>query len=340
MIRAFDSLEGFPALLESRNRLLGPAGGYGGGIDEVVAAVESDVALVVAVMRLANQLPTRVSKVETIADAVLRLGPAAVQRLAEGVSTFDFFDSTVEWGSTPERFRVHALATRSAADLLADKIHYAYRDRLIVAALLHDVGKIVLLAAYPGYADSIHPESQAPEERIARERRELGVDHALVGGVLARRWGLPKSIATAIDRHHSDEGSRESQLLRLADILAHYAHGDALSPAEMLRVAAAAGVGSAELRSVLFALPQISPAHKQRVVEPCPLSARECDVLRQLATGDSYKQIASNLSLSTSTVRTHLHHIYGTLEVVDRAQAVLIATERGWLQRSAGVPIV
>jgi DNA-binding NarL/FixJ family response regulator len=99
----------------------------------------------------------------------------------------------------------------------------------------------------------------------------------------------------------------------------------------MLRVASTAGVGSAELRAVLFALPQMSVKHKHRVVEPCPLSPRECDVLRLLATGKSYIRIASSLTLSTSTVRTHLHHIYRKMGVVDRAQAVLTATQRGWL---------
>jgi putative nucleotidyltransferase with HDIG domain len=331
MIRAFESLEWFPAMVESRNRLLGPAGGHGGAIDPVVAAVESDVALVVAVMRLANQLPASVSKVETITDAVRLLGPDAVQRLAENVDTFDFFSNSPAWGSTPERFRLHALATRTAAELLADQIHYPERGRLAAAALIHDIGKLVLMSAYPGYADSIHPEAQGPEERISRERRELGVDHALVGGVLARRWGLPKSIATAIERHHSDEDNGDAQLIRLADILAHYANGDAVSPAEMLRVARTAGVGSVELRSVLFALPQVSVSRKHRAVETCPLSPREQDVLRHLATGKPYKQIADALTLSTSTVRTHLHHIYRKLGVVDRAQAVLIATDRGWL---------
>ena len=42
-------------------------------------------------------------------------------------------------------------------------------------------------------------------------------------------------------------------------------------------------------------------------------------------------QIASELGLSTSTVRTHLHNVYGKLGAMDRAQAVLIATERGWI---------
>ena len=54
-------------------------------------------------------------------------------------------------------------------------------------------------------------------------------------------------------------------------------------------------------------------------------------MLKRLATGMVYKQIAHELSLSTSTVRTHLHNIYGKLGAVDRAQAVLHATERGWL---------
>jgi putative nucleotidyltransferase with HDIG domain len=200
-----------------------------------------------------------------------------------------------------------------------------------VGALLHDVGKLVLMHAYPGYPESVHRDARTPEERITRERRELGVDHAVVGGVLARRWGLPKSIAASIERHHSDEIEGDAALVRLADILAHYVHGAAVSPADMLRVARTAGVGSGELRAVLFALPQASGVGKRRVVEACPLSARERDVLRLLAEGKVYKQIASDLTLSTSTVRTHLHNVYGKLGAVDRAQAVLIATERGWL---------
>ena len=59
--------------------------------------------------------------------------------------------------------------------------------------------------------------------------------------------------------------------------------------------------------------------------------ADELEVLRRLAEGKVYKQIALELELSTSTVRTHLHNVYGKLGAVDRAQAVLIASERGWL---------
>ena len=61
---------------------------------------------------------------------------------------------------------------------------------------------------------------------------------------------------------------------------------------------------------------------RQRHVDPCPLSGSELGVLQRLAEGKVYKQIAHELTLSTSTVRTHLHNIYGKLGAVDRAQAV------------------
>jgi DNA-binding CsgD family transcriptional regulator len=61
------------------------------------------------------------------------------------------------------------------------------------------------------------------------------------------------------------------------------------------------------------------------------LTARQREVLGLLAEGKVHKQIASELGLSVSTVRTHLHGVYVKLGVADRAQAVLIATKRGWL---------
>jgi DNA-binding NarL/FixJ family response regulator len=79
----------------------------------------------------------------------------------------------------------------------------------------------------------------------------------------------------------------------------------------------------------MYELPHAPAA--RRASEPSPLSDRESEILRGLAQGKVYKAIAADFGLSTSTVRTHLHNTYGKLGAVDRAQAVLIATERGWL---------
>ncbi|HTW42090.1 MAG TPA: HDOD domain-containing protein [Solirubrobacteraceae bacterium] len=327
---AFEALEAFPALAESRDRLLAVVTKDHVATADVVAAVESDVALIIAVLRLANRAQEGRARVDTAVAAVELLNPHTVQAVANRMRTFDFFERASVWDAAPERFRLHALATQHAADRLATELGYENRDRLTVTSLLHDVGKLVLLHAYPGYPSQVHRGARTPEERIHQERRELGVDHALVGGVLIRRWGLPGSLATPIERHHNPDVEGEAAFIRLADMLAHYEHGGRVSPSEMLHTARSVGLGPDELRRVLYELPSAT-AQRQRHVDPCPLSGRELGVLQRLAEGKVYKQIAHELTLSTSTVRTHLHNIYGKLGAVDRAQAVLIATERGWL---------
>jgi putative nucleotidyltransferase with HDIG domain len=329
---AFEALEAFPALAESRNRVLRVVREEKTSVGEVVAAVESDVSLVIAVLRIANRMAQRRrGKIAAIPAAVEILTPEGVETLAKRTATFDFFERTPGWDLMPERFRLHAVATQSAADRLARELDYEDRDELLCSALLHDIGKLVLTHAYPGYPAQIHGQARTPEERIHRERLELGVDHALVGGVLARRWSLPNRLATAIERHHSETpDDMEPAMVRLADMLAHYGHSQPVHPKKLLAAAKAVGLTTEELRAVMYELPQ-GNGQAKRNVDPCPLSGREVEVLKRLAEGKVYKQIAHELELSTSTVRTHLHNTYAKLGAVDRAQAVLIATERGWI---------
>jgi putative nucleotidyltransferase with HDIG domain len=328
---AFEALEAFPALAESRNRLLTKVREESNSASAVVEVVESDVALTVAVLRIANRArsPKR-GKIAGIPKAVEVLTPGGVEALASRTATFDFFERTPVWDLLPERFRLHAVATQRAAERIAREVGYEQRDELLVSALLHDIGKLVLVHAYPGYPNHIHGDARTPEERVARERRELGVDHGVVGGVLARRWGLPNRLATAIERHHSEDGGEEAVIVRLGDMLAHYGQGRPIDPNEMLKVGKTIGLSPEGLRGVMYELPYAG-AGSPRQIEPCPLSNREIEVLKRLAEGKVYKQIALELNLSTSTVRTHLHNTYGKLGAVDRAQAVLVATERGWL---------
>ena len=138
-------------------------------------------------------------------------------------------------------------------------------------------------------------------------------------------------MASVIERHHSDDAEGEPVLVRLADMLALYLLGGAVSPSEMLGVARRLDMKPAQLRTGMYDLPRATHDGRPRQIDPCPMSTREVDVLKRLAKGMVYKQIASELGLSTSTVRTHLHNVYGKLGAMDRAQAVLIATDRGWI---------
>ncbi len=299
---------------------------------DLIRAVEGDLALTIAVMRLANKGDgSGRGNVDTVVRAVDVLSAGTVLSVADRSRTYDFFERTAVWQNIPERFRLHGAATQRAVERVAGEVDHEARDRLMVTAMMHDLGKLVLVHAYPGYPQQVHGDARTPEERMQRERRELGVDHALVGGVIARRWGLPASIAQVIESHHSRHAEGEAAIVRLGDMLAHYLIGNPVTPSELLGAARAINLKGEQLRQIMYELPLSIGSDRPRQVDPCPMSAREVDVLKRLAKGMVYKQIASELGLSTSTVRTHLHNVYGKLGAMDRAQAVLIATERGWI---------
>jgi putative nucleotidyltransferase with HDIG domain len=329
---AFEALEAFPMLAESRNRLLRMFEAGEPSAGELIQTIEGDVALAMTVLRLANQVDGATKgRVDNAVVAVKVLTPATVLTIAGRARTYDFFERAPVWQNVPERYRVHGLATQRAAERIANEIDYEQRNRLMVAALMHDLGKLVLVHAYPGYPREVHGDARTPEERLQRERRELGVDHALVGGVISRRWGLPSVLAQVIESHHAKDAEGEAAIIRVADMLAHHLLGERINPAEMLSVGRSINLRPTQLRQIMYDLPHSSATSRPRQVDPCPMSTREVEVLKRLAKGMVYKQIASELELSTSTVRTHLHNVYGKLGAMDRAQAVLIATDRGWI---------
>jgi putative nucleotidyltransferase with HDIG domain len=325
---AFEAVEKFPALIESRARIMQAATAETARVGEVVEAVEADVALTIAVLRFANR--TGGPSVGSIPEAVDILKPSGVLAIAGTAPVFDFFEANGGWELRPEQFRVHALATQQAAAKIGREIGWEDRDELIVAALLHDIGRLVISKLHPGRRTYFDATSRTPEQRIREERDQLGIDHALVGGVLARRWNVPPRIAVAIERHHAEDAEGLAAVVDTADMVAHYSQGEAVTPERLRESAKRCGLGPDGLRQLLYELPYPRES-EARISEPCPLSNRELDVLRHLSEGMVYKQIAGEMQLSVSTIRTHLHNVYGKIGAVDRAQAVLTARDRGWI---------
>ena len=330
LAEAFEAVERFPVLIESRERVIRAATAETTRVGDLVEAVESDVALSISVLRFANRSGVVAGGVGSIPEAIEVLKPSGVLAIAGTAPSFDFFESNGGWELKPERFRVHALATQRAADQIGRVVGWIERDELAVAALLHDVGRLVISRLHPGYKVYFDAGSRTPEQRLRDEREQLGIDHTLVGGVLARRWNLPQRIAVAIERHHAEDADGLAAMVATADMVAHYSQGEAISPERLRASAERCGLGPDGLRDLLYELP-LAREGSTRVSEPCPLSARELDVLRLLSEGMVYKQIAGEMQLSVSTIRTHLHNVYGKIGAVDRAQAVLTARDRGWI---------
>jgi putative nucleotidyltransferase with HDIG domain len=328
LAEAFEAVSRLPALAEARGRLLEASERPSASVSQLTEVVESDTALTIAVMRASNNGAGLPGRCDSVRAAIEQLTPSGLRVVALEVGTYDVFASPVGWSAGTERFRRHAVAVGDAAERIAAVAGIADRDHVAATAVLHDVGRLVLAELFSGF-DSTLPPDTTPEERLRAERVELGIDHALVGGVLARRWGLPQQISTAIERHHAPDAAGAAAVVKLADLVAHHADGGLAVPGALIDAAAALGLSEARLRSLLYEFP--GRGDHRPAADPCPLSGREVEALRGLAEGKVYKQIAQELSLSVSTIRTHLHNVYAKIGAVDRAQAVLIARDRGWL---------
>src|SRR5438270_11398441 len=101
---AFEALEAFPVLAESRNHVLRLFENGQPSTAELVEAIEGDVALAVTVLRLANQVDTRTrGRVESIVKAVEVLSPDGVHAIANRARTFGFLQRSTPWNGMPGR---------------------------------------------------------------------------------------------------------------------------------------------------------------------------------------------------------------------------------------------
>lgn len=326
---ALSQFDVVPALAPAVERALAAAVPGATPTGELVNAVESDMGLTVAVLRRAQPKPGG-RPIANVPDAVMTLGPSGVAEVVETVPRSAFPWRTSPMEALMHRSLVHAQAVARASDRIARELGLTRRDDLLVAALLHDVGKLVLTRAHPDYVEATD-RTESPEVRTRREREAWGIDHAGLGGILIRRWGLSEELAGTVAAHHrAEDPAKIATHVRLADMTAHHAQGDAIDRKKLLQLAHLCGLSAAALREILFDLPHAGGSHQRRA-ERSPLSRRQSDALRGLADGKVYKEIAVELGTSASTVRSHLHNVYRKLGVADRAQAVLRATEMGWI---------
>jgi putative nucleotidyltransferase with HDIG domain len=319
-----------PALAHSRDRLLELAQAEDGTTGGMADLAETDPGLAAALVTAAA---ARGGGAASVRDAVATLGREGVEEVARQVPVYDFFQAVTGTRVPPERFRLHAVAVQRAARRIGRVIDHPAPAEVALAALLHDIGKVVLAQATPAYPTEIHGNARTPEQRVRAERRGLALDHASAGAMLLQRWGVADRVVEMVGGHHDDDRGRDAGLVRLADMLGHYSTGNPIDPGSLMSTARALGLGPDELRAVMFDLHAPAPASEMAVEpsEPSPFTPRELDALRGLASGGTYREIAEELGLSPSTLRSHLHNVYGKLGVADRAQAVLMAAERGWL---------
>lgn len=164
---------------------------------EMAKIVNSDQVLTARILRLANSPSYGFNRVSTISNAMILLGVNVVKSLALSSTIFEIMEkeSVGLWE--------HSLAVGMTANLIARKLSLPECEEISTAALLHDIGKVIIslkcteeIAHIRTLVRDEHEHSWEAEQEI------LGTNHAEVGGWLAKGWFLPDKLSEPIFCHH------------------------------------------------------------------------------------------------------------------------------------------
>jgi putative nucleotidyltransferase with HDIG domain len=182
-------------------------------IDHVVRVVELDVAICAKVLQLVNSAFFGVTReIVDIKTAVSYLGITILQNLVLSVEVFRTFRPNKEIaGFSLEEFHQHChLVARIASEIAQMG---GVSSAVVVAGLLHDVGKLVIAERAPDhFARALAGERQDKRPLFTIEEELIGVSHAEVGAYLLSLWGLPSPVVEAVAHHHHPERVPQDRL--------------------------------------------------------------------------------------------------------------------------------
>jgi len=188
--------------------------------------IEQDSDLSQRLLRLTNSsfynLPIRIN---SITQAMTVIGLRQMSMMVLGMTVKSIFRGLGSGDLNMKKFWKHCMGCAIAARTLGGVRGGVNTERVFLAGLLHDIGRMVLMEKYP--------EEMRRAERKARQNRQLpheaealvlGTDHALVGGRLLAGWKFSLILEHAVKYHHQPSLSlhrRETALVHIADSLLH-----------------------------------------------------------------------------------------------------------------------
>ncbi|HWA83059.1 MAG TPA: HDOD domain-containing protein [Fimbriimonadaceae bacterium] len=194
---------------------------------EMEKLIERDSAIAAKVLRVANSSYYGLNSVPSINRAIAILGMNTVRSLVVGIA-YQQIIATKQHSKLFSKvdFWRHSIAVATAAKILGKLKMPARAEELYSAALMHDVGMLVLDRFAPSELDQAIEYASTESLRMHQAEQLLyDFDHAQIGGMLAERWGLAGSLRNAIRYHHApwddDEHMEFTGFVALADALAN-----------------------------------------------------------------------------------------------------------------------
>jgi putative nucleotidyltransferase with HDIG domain len=173
-------------------------------VRQVVRWLQADAVFSGEMLRVANSALYGTSgQIRSVHHATITLGLDFVKALAVTVGLRAYVKSAMK-APVLRRCWSHSLACGMFSQELATAC-FMKGDEAYTAGLLHDIGRLGLLAAYPlEYANVLNVAVEYSFDVLHCERELFDIDHCEAGAWLAEQWKLPPELGVIAAHHHDD----------------------------------------------------------------------------------------------------------------------------------------
>jgi HD-like signal output (HDOD) protein len=196
-------------------------GEEGPGIRPLLLSILKDTGISERIIEMANSpFYDYEGRVNNVDQALMILGDNLVKCLVFSILIHDHVIAKCP-GKDKEynRLWLHFLETASAARNLGFILKFESADEAYIAGLIHDLGRLFLLAYFGSEAFQVSRLVSAGMTLLDAEREHLGIDHQEIGKLVARRWNLPGSLRQIMGDHHPRNASDLNEMTPLSRIV-------------------------------------------------------------------------------------------------------------------------
>jgi diguanylate cyclase (GGDEF)-like protein len=220
LVKKIQQCPSLPSLPTIAVQILNLAGKPNVDIAEIARVISKDPALSTKILRTVNSsFYGRSQHVGTISHALVILGLQSVKTLVLGFSLVTTLSKNKVGGFDHLKYWRRSIYSATAARTLAAKINLVQQEEAFLAALLQDIGMLVLSQVLGPQYSEICAKAANHGELVKAETETLQLTHPEVGSILAEQWKLPPILATTVGASHDSSKVADPALRRIAMIV-------------------------------------------------------------------------------------------------------------------------
>ena len=212
--RIHDYISHMPSLSTTSTKVLEVCNSPSASANDLNRVISLDPVLTGHVLKLINSayyyLPNEVT---SLTRAIILLGLNTVKNLALSMVVLDSLGGEGSFQNfSMDDFWTHSICVGVTAKSLAaiKGIPVTRREEYFVAGLLHDLGKIPINTRFPDdFSKALELTTVEQVPLYQAENRIFGIDHCVVGGMIADKWKLSGTINEALCHHHDPNQAKE-----------------------------------------------------------------------------------------------------------------------------------